>query len=83
MKKRGIWICVLLVSICISKMDIKASKKFQKADQYHNEQDQTAAESELDQADKDTRCQSSLLKARMTQYAPSQLLNFESQFSSF
>jgi len=32
-----------------------------KVDQLYNELDQTAAESEVDQADKDTRCQSSLL----------------------
>ena len=32
-----------------------------KAANHYNEQDQTAAESEVDQAEKDTRCQSSLL----------------------
>ena len=43
----------------------------------------TAAESEVDQAAEDTRCQSSLLKSRRNQNAPSSMFNMESQILSF
>ena len=66
-----------LCSSCFKEFK-KSNGFYRKADQYYNEQDQTAADSEVDQADKDTRCQSSLLQSKSDQIAPSQLLNFES-----
>ncbi len=40
--------------------------------------DQTAADSEVDQAVEGTRCQSSLLQSRRDQITPSSLFNLES-----
>ena len=45
--------------------------------------DQTAAESEVDQADKDTRCQSSLLTSQRNQIAPSTMFNVDNQINTF
>ena len=45
--------------------------------------DQTAAESEVDQADKDTRCQSSLLTSQRNQIAPSSMINEDNQINTF
>ena len=63
--------------------NIKGNSLNRKADQYYNEQDQTAAESEVDQADKDTRCQSSLLTSQRNQYAPSSIFNEDNQINTF
>ena len=45
--------------------------------------DQTAAESEVDQADKDTRCQSSLLTRQRNHYASSSVFNEDNQINTF
>ena len=52
-------------------------KNFALNEDQENFFDQTAAESEVDQADKDTRCQSSLLQSKTDPIVYSQLLNFE------
>jgi hypothetical protein len=74
-----------LCSSCLKTLSKKNDSKSvdRKADQHFNEQDQTAAESEVDQALEDTRCQSSLLTSKNDSIAHSQLINFKSQFYSF
>jgi len=55
-------------------------KEFQKdALQY----DLTAADSEVEEADKDTRCQSSLLTSQRNQIAPSSIFNEANQINTF
>jgi hypothetical protein len=55
-------------------------KEFQKdALQY----DLTAADSEVEEAEKDTRCQSSLLTSQRNQYAPSYIFNEGNQINTF
>jgi hypothetical protein len=46
-------------------------------------QGQTAADSEADQAEEDTRCQSSLMTKQRNQYAPSSVFNEDNQINSF
>jgi hypothetical protein len=46
-------------------------------------QDQTAADSEVDQAEEDTRCQSSLMTKQRNQNAPSSVFNEDNQINSF
>ena len=74
-----------LCSSCFKTLSKKNDSKsvYRKAYQHFNEQDQTAAESEVDQALEDTRCQSSFLTSKNDTIAHSQLLNFKSQFPSF
>ena len=73
-----------LCSTCFKALSKNNQKKNfnRKANQLCNEQDQTAAESEMDQALEDTRYQSSLLTSKNDTIAHSQLLNFKRQFSS-
>ena len=74
-----------LCSLCFKTLSKKNYSKYvnRKAYQHFNEQDQTAAESEVDQALEDTRCQSSLLTSKTGSIAHNQMLNFKNQFSSF
>ncbi len=51
--------------------------------QSYYEQDQTAADSEVDQAAEDTRCQSSLLQSQRNKKVPSSIFNIESWLSAF
>jgi len=46
-------------------------------------QAQTAADSEADQAEEDTRCQSSLLTSQRNQIAPSSMINEDNQINTF
>ena len=54
-------------------------KEFQK-DALQN--DLTAADSEVEQNEKDTRCQSSLLTSQRNQYAPSSFFNEDNQINT-
>jgi hypothetical protein len=73
-----------LCSSCFKDFSESNQKYFpRKAAHQFNDQDQTAAESEVDQALEDTRCQSSLLTSKNGSIAHNQMLNFKNQFSSF
>ena len=74
-----------LCSTCFKALSKNNQKKNfnRKANQLCNEQDQTAAESEVDQALEDTRCQSSLLTSQRNQYAPSSIFNEDNQINTF
>ena len=73
-----------LCPFCYKKLSKNDSKKVLALNEdQENIFDQTAAESEVDQADKDTRCQSSLLTRQRNQYAPSSVFNEDNQINTF
>ena len=84
--KKGYEACEKL-SLCAPCFNLQTKDDSQKILLLNEDQenifDQTAAESEVDQADKDTRCQSSLLTSQRNQIAPSSRVNVDSQINTF
>jgi hypothetical protein len=73
-----------LCPFCYKKLSKNDSKKgLALNEDQENIFDQTAAESEVDQADKDTRCQSSLLTSQRNQIASSSMINEDNQINTF
>ena len=64
-------------------MYLKSGKSNFKEQNQISIQGQTAADSEADQAEEDTRCQSSLMTKQRNQYAPSSILNEDNQINTF